>query len=219
MLADRTRSAPEYSVKMDLIQIDPLSRYLEASAEADFSHPEIQALLDSKGWHKLPSVAQAEAVFLFVRDEISHSWDVQAERVTCAASDVLKERTGLCYAKSHLVAALLRGLGVPTGYCYQKLVLFDDPADGYSLHGLNAAHLEGRWVRFDTRGNKPGIDARFSLDEERLAFDVRPDMEEIDYPYIYAAADPGVVRRLSESLDSRDLYARGLPTDLEAVVP
>lgn len=214
MLADRMRRLPEYPLPMELVQIDSLPRYLEPSAEADFHDPAIQSLLDMSGWSDLTPVEQARAVFLYVRDEIPHAWDIQAERVTCAASHVLRERTGLCYAKSHLVAALLRALGVPTGYCYQKLVLFDDPADGYSLHGLNAAYLEGCWVRFDTRGNKPGIDAQFSLEKERLAFRVRPEMGEIDYPGVYAEADRGVVRRLREATDARDLYRRGLPADL-----
>jgi len=128
---------------------------------------------------------------------------------------VLAERTGICYAKSHLLAALLRGLGVPTGYCYQRLVLFEDPADGYSLHSFNASYLDGRWVRFDARGNKPGVDAQFSLTEERLAFTARPEMGEVDYPGIFAEANPNVVKCLTHASNAKDMYAKGLPSTLD----
>lgn len=43
------------------------------------------------------------------------------ETVTWRASDVLRRGTGLCFAKAHLLAALLRAVGVPCGLCYQVL--------------------------------------------------------------------------------------------------
>ncbi|MBT2393298.1 hypothetical protein J7E87_28690 [Streptomyces sp. ISL-1] len=39
-----------------------------------------------------------------------------------------------------------------------------------------------RWIRLDARGNKEGVDARFSLDGEHLAWPVDPSQGEIDYP-------------------------------------
>jgi len=36
--------------------------------------------------------------------------------VTCKASDVLIYGTGYCYAKSHLLAALLRANAIPAGF-------------------------------------------------------------------------------------------------------
>lgn len=193
---------------------DPLPRYLEPTEEVDFLHPDIQTFLGRSCWRDLEPVAQAERVFLFVRDEIRHSFDAQHEIITCAASEVLRHRTGLCYAKSHLAAALLRSLGVPTGLCYQRLILFDDPQDGYCLHGLIAVWLGERWIRLDARGNKPGIDAQFLLTEERLAFPVRAELGEIDYPGVYATANPNVVKSLRHAPDAPTLYTFGLPSDL-----
>jgi len=43
----------------------------------------------------------------------------QRDVVTCSASEVLREGTGICFAKSHLLAALLRAVGIPAGLCYQ----------------------------------------------------------------------------------------------------
>jgi transglutaminase-like putative cysteine protease len=83
--------------------------------------------------------------------------DARDRRVTLLSSEVLRERVGLCYAKSHLLVALLRSEGIPAGLCYQRL----RSGDGYVLPGLVAVHLRGAWHRQDPRGNKPGIDARF----------------------------------------------------------
>ena len=49
-------------------------------------------------------------------------------RVTWRASDVLEQRTGICYAKAHALAALLRAEDIPTALCYQRLA-HDDGAD------------------------------------------------------------------------------------------
>lgn len=77
----------------------------------------------------------------FVRDAISHSGDVAGRAVTCAASDVLQAREGLCYAKSHLLAALLRSNGIPAGFCYQALRSSDgseSSTTGVSMVAMNA---------------------------------------------------------------------------------
>lgn len=74
---------------------------------------------------------------------------------------------------------------------------------GYVLHGLSAVYLacEARWVRLDARGNKPSIQAEFSTREERVAFVVRPALNEIDYPTIYVQPHPKVVKALWEQTE------------------
>ena len=113
--------------------------------------------------------AYAKAAFEFVRDTIPHSQDAGDPRVTWRASDVLEQRTGICYAKAHALAALLRAEGIPAGAAATS---DDDVSD--VVHGLVAVRLpRGAGHRQDPRGNKPGVDARFSLDGERLAFGSR----------------------------------------------
>lgn len=114
---------------------------------------------------------------------------------------MLKHREGICFAKSHLLAALLRKLGIPAGFCYQRLVLDDaDPTD-LTLHGLNAVYLPSleRWIRLDARGNKPGVEAQFSLETEILAYPVRTELGEIDYPTIYSQPLSTVIAVLQKS--------------------
>jgi transglutaminase-like putative cysteine protease len=103
--------------------------------------------------------------------------------LTCRASDVLEDKTGYCFAKSHLLAALLRANRIPTGFCYQRLSI-DDKGAPYSLHGFNAIYLpEFGWYRVDARGNKEGVNARFTPPQEQLAFKIQFP-EEADFPRI-----------------------------------
>ena len=151
-----------------------------------------------------------------MRDEVHHSWDIQGKRVTRTALDVLAYREGICYAKSHLAAALLRRAGVPTGICYQRLTLLDDDSQGYAVHALNTVYLQSRqrWMRFDARGNKVGVDAQFSLDREQLAFAIRPQYDEVDYLVNFAEPHPDIVETLVQNDDAMTMYLKGLPAAL-----
>ena len=80
-------------------------------------------------------------------------------------------------------------------------------------HGLNTAFLQGRWIRLDARGNKPGIDAQFSLEIERLAFRVRPEMGEHQYDENFCDVHPTIVRAL-ESQDDLHVLIEQLPDAL-----
>ncbi|MFF5231291.1 hypothetical protein [Dactylosporangium sp. NPDC000521] len=85
---------------------------------------------------------------------------------------------------------------------------------GFVLHGLVAVHLDGRWHRQDPRGNKPGVDARFSLDGPRLAFTIDPAAGERDYEPVFATPDPGVLAALRATTDILALRTAGLPGTL-----
>ena len=128
-------------------------------------------------------ISIAKACFEWVRDEIFHSCDYQMNPVNCKASDVLQHKTGYCFAKSHLLAALLRANQIPAGFCYQRLSI-DDKGAPYSLHGFNAIYLaEVGWYRVDARGNKAGVNALFIPPQEQLAYKIQLP-EEADFPVI-----------------------------------
>lgn len=199
--------------RVKLVTRQPLSDFLGASRHVDHQHPAIRALIDDRRWRALGAVEAARSAFEFVRDEVRHSWDVRSHRVTRTASEALVHREGLCFVKAHLLAALLRQLGVPSGLAYQRLTSGDTPETGYMVHGLCTVHVDGRWMRLDARGNKPGVDARFSLDEERLAFTVRPEFDELDYEENFCDVHPTVARSLEADDDLHVLVAR-LPSTL-----
>ncbi len=134
--------------------------------------------------------------YLFVRDNIAHSIDIGAETVTDSASRVLLAGHGICYAKSHLLAAMLRANGIPSGFSYQRL---RDDNGGYSLHGFNTLFLPSYgWYRIDARGNKPGVEAQFTPPHERLAFCLTAPGE-CDYGLNLAAPLACVVKALQRS--------------------
>lgn len=146
-----------------------MEAYLRATEIIDWKQPEVLQLARSLAAGT--PLETARRCFEWVRDEIRHSYDYRLNPVTCAASEVLHARTGYCYAKSHLLAALLRANAMPAGLCYQRLTAYEDGQ--YSLHGLNAVFLpEFGWYRIDPRGNKPGVDAQFTPPVEQLAFQV-----------------------------------------------
>lgn len=195
---------------MNLVADDP-SSYLGEDDVVDFSHPSVRDLARSLRADNPGDVDFARAAFEHVRDTVTHSWDASDPRVTLRASEALEQETGLCYAKAHLLAALLRAEGIPTGLCYQLLT---DDEETFMVHGLVAVHLEGAWHRQDPRGNKPGVDAQFSLTDEQLAWPVRPELGEQDYEEVWREPSPAVVAALSGASDLNELYRTGLPTSL-----
>lgn len=136
--------------------------------------------------------------------------------MTIRASDVLREKVGICYAKSNLPAALLRANHIPAGNCYQRLTLGDTPETGYCIHALNAVYLAtiGRWIRLDAGGNKPGTQAEINLEQEQLAFHMRPELDEIDYPQVYDAPLPITMHVLENATDALKMYQYSLPQKL-----
>ena len=179
--------------------------YLAASDIIDWQHPLVAARARELAAGSSDPVAIARRCFEFVRDEIRHSWDFRQNPVTCRASDVLSHGTGYCYAKSHLLAALLRANGIPAGFCYQRLSR-GDSGPPYCLHGLNGVWLpEYGWYRVDARGNKPGVDARFSPPTERLAFRLQ-EPDEADLPGILAEPLPEVIRVLTTCATVEEVY-------------
>ena len=121
---------------------------------------------------------------------------------------MLREGTGFCFAKSHLLVALLRANGIRAGLAYQRLAL-DDERHAFCLHGLVAVDLPGYgWYRVDPRGNKPGVNAQFTPPRERLAFPLSQTGEVI-FPKVYPEPVGLVVRALE--LHRQRVGAGGLP--------
>lgn len=186
-----------------------MTPFLSPSEFIDSNHPLIRQKAQELAESAPTPTDLIRRTFHFVRDEIKHSADFKLNPITCKASDVLVHGTGYCYAKSHLLAALLRANGIPTGLCYQRLSVGDEGAP-YCLHGLNAVHLpEHGWYRIDARGNKPGVAAEFTPPTEALAFPVRPPQER-DLPEIWSEPLPEVVRCL-QSHSTYDAVLKNLP--------
>lgn len=153
-----------------------------------------------------------KVAFEYVRDVIPHSADISSHKITHTASEALAEGEGICYVKSMLLAAFLRSQGIPAGLCYQRLARAND----HIIHAMNGVYLSDmqKWVRIDARGNLPGKTAVFEIeapDKEQLVFQVRPEMDEVDYPVIYAEPPVVTTKVLEENTDCLEVLKSKLP--------
>ncbi len=191
-----------------------MKKYLNSSDIVDWQHASVLSKALELAADHSDDESIARACFVFVRDQISHSLDSKQNPVTCSASAVLEHGTGYCYAKSHLLVALLRANTIPAGLCYQRLTV-DHDRPPFCLHGLVAVHLEKHgWYRIDPRGNKPGVDAQFCPPLEKLAFPILVDGE-ADLPEIWPEPLAIVIKALGAGKDYLDV-AENLP-DVELI--
>lgn len=179
-----------------------MEEYLASTDIIDFTHPKVAEKARELAQGYKNDIETAKQCFEFVRDEIRHTGDAGEGITTLRASEVLEQGQGWCYAKSHLLAALLRANGIPTALCYQRLSCSEYVEGIYCLHGLNAVCLkEFGWYRVDARGNKEGVDAQFNPPHEKLAFELGEN--EYDLPDLYAEPLDVVV----EALQTRKNYS------------
>ncbi|WP_037290921.1 transglutaminase-like domain-containing protein [Saccharibacillus sacchari] len=189
--------------------------YLQPSDHVDFHDRGIQERI--RTFDQTTELERIQAAYEFVRDEISHSMDIRSPEVTRRASEVLRQGHGICYAKSHLLAALLRGMGIPAGMCYQRLTWDDTVEGGHAIHALNTVYLreKDQWIRLDARGNKEGVNAQFFIGKEQLAYTTRPELGEVDYETNFHEPPPAIIEALENHSDCMQMCAAGLPTELK----
>ncbi|MCA9505109.1 MAG: transglutaminase domain-containing protein [Spirochaetaceae bacterium] len=161
------------SAALPVPESDDLGRYLEDTITIDWQTPSVSELAGRLVAGIEDPEERVRRLFAFVRDEVDHALDVETEVLTCRASEVLRERVGLCYAKSHLLAAMLRYAGFPTGFCYVRLAS-DAAPDRFVLHAFNAVYWKpvDDWIFLDARGGRAGaaIGCRFRGPFELLAW-------------------------------------------------
>lgn len=184
-------------------RMSDMNIFLQETESIDYSNPIITKQINLLKEKSTSNIDYIKNAYEFVRDKISHSWDVKTNLVSKNASEVLINKTGICWTKSCLLAALLRGNGIPSGISYQKLTRGDDASDGYIIHALNTVYIRDldKWIRLDARGNKATVNAQFSTEKEILAFTVRPELDEIDYK----DNNPDLDKRLVEILHTVDV--------------
>ncbi|MBX7062051.1 MAG: transglutaminase family protein [Pyrinomonadaceae bacterium] len=194
-------------MKLEL-ESNNLDDYLEEIPPIiEFSTPKVKETIAAIEAQADSPRERAKLAFEFARDEISHSFDTNSEVITVGAEDAIAKKEGICFAKSHVLAALLRGMNIPAGFCYQRVLRKGTVDSGYALHGLNAVYLDDvGWFRVDPRGNKPGVDSQFSTDEEKLAYPIREELGEFDYPNVLTSPLPSVISAMHETKDCHTLF-------------
>lgn len=201
--------------RMPEVETDELGRYLEDTITIDWQTPIMmetaKRLLDPTQ----PPESRVKKIFEFVRDEIEHSMDTPTEAQTCRASEVLEEGTGLCYAKSHLFAGLLRYAGFPTGFCYVRTADAARPGK-FVLHGFNAVYWasESIWIYLDARGDNAESQTE-CLFTAPWSLSAWPDSEkgESFLPFIYKRPAKRILDLL-ERAPSLEAICRNLPDSI-----
>lgn len=187
-------------------ETEELGRYLEDTITIDWQTPAVSERARELLAGRERPEDRVRVLFEFVRDEIDHSFDIDTNETPCRASEVLAEGTGLCYAKSHLLAGLLRYAGFPTGFCYARVNARSGAGAGgdFALHGFNATWWAAgeRWIFLDPRGGPPELatECRF---EAPWSLAHRPDVEagESFLPLIYKRPARRIIDLLERAPD------------------
>jgi transglutaminase-like putative cysteine protease len=133
---------------------DEVLTYLLASryCDSDVLIDEAWALFGRgpTGW------ARVQAVTDFVHGHVTFGY--QFGRPDKTASDVLREKSGVCRDFAHLAIALCRALNIPARYASGYLGDIDWPDSGPGdFCAWFEVYLDGAWHTFDARYNAPRI--------------------------------------------------------------
>lgn len=178
--------------------------FLSTTKYIDYKDEAIQMKIRELFSDNMDDVEKTKIVYHFMQEEIPHSFDCNATVITAKASDVLKNRTGICHAKANLFAALLRSQNIPVGFCFEHITLADDASKGHCVHAFNAVYLNGRWVKLDVGGSRK-TNAQFSLEEPILAYPPRAEYDEYFFEGIYANPHEETMNMLEQANGLQDV--------------
>ena len=130
--------------------------YLQETPMLDFSHPQIQSLVEQRKWKTLSQYDVIGAVYNFVRDETRFGYN-KDDRLT--ASQVLQDGYGQCNTKGTLLMALLRAVGISTRFhgftIYNELQRGAIPnylfmvAPSRIIHSWVEVYYNERWINLE----------------------------------------------------------------------
>jgi len=133
-----------------------LSRLVRPSPIIDSDHPAVASFARRHAQAARDEIAAAVAVFRAVRDGIRYNpYGVAISVEGLRASTTLAAGQGWCVAKSVLLAACYRSLGIPARLGFADVVNHLSTAnlrasmdtDVFYWHGYTSVYLEGRWLK------------------------------------------------------------------------
>jgi transglutaminase-like putative cysteine protease len=139
------------------------SRYYDSQSLSDFAWRTFGT--SKPGW------ARVQAICDFVHNHIKFGYPFARDDRT--ASDAYRERIGVCRDFAHLAVTLCRCMNIPARYCTGYLGDIGVPPDTAPMDfsAWIEVYLDGRWLTFDARHNRPRI-GRILIARGRDAADV-----------------------------------------------
>ena len=138
------------SSNTDMAVPDSLKTYLAATKNCQVNDAQIQALAASITRGKTSPYAKAEALYNWVRDNISYSFYYNTQR---GAVETLNDRTGNCVDTSHLLIALSRAVGIPARYQHGTCKF---TSDTYG-HVWAQIWVNGKWYTADASSSRNSL--------------------------------------------------------------
>lgn len=139
---------------------------LQETKMLDYSAPEIQALIDRRGWRSPDDFHKIKEIYDFVRNEILFGYNTDD---SVPASRVLQDGYGQCNTKGTLFMALLRAVGIP---CRVHGFTIDKKMQKGAMTGFVYANapesIFHSWVEVFYQNQWYELEA-FILDQEYLA--------------------------------------------------
>lgn len=158
-----------------------MQRCLQSTPTIEAHHPDVQAFTNRNSGEAAGEIDRAVNLFYAVRDGIRYNpyrIDVSVEGLK--ASTTLKNGFGWCVSKAILLAACLRGIGIPARLGFADVRNHLSTArmralmqsDLFCWHGYTSIFLDGRWIKATPAFN---IELCHKLNLLPLEFDGRSD--------------------------------------------
>lgn len=119
-----------------------MAAYLKETKNAQQSNINIKNLAANLTAGKTTNRAKAEAIFNWVRDNLSYSFYYNTKK---GAVGALSSKTGNCVDTSHLVVALSRAVNLPARYQHGECKF----SDGWFGHVWAQIYVDGAWLYAD----------------------------------------------------------------------
>jgi transglutaminase-like putative cysteine protease len=131
----------------DMAVPDSLKIYLAATTNCQVNDSQIQALAASITSGKTSAYAKAEAIFNWVRDNVTYSFYYNTKY---GAVGTLKAKSGNCVDTSHLLIALCRAVGIPARYQHGTCKF----TSGTYGHVWTQIWVNGKWYTADASSSR-----------------------------------------------------------------
>ncbi|MGI6083886.1 MAG: transglutaminase-like domain-containing protein [Acetivibrionales bacterium] len=187
--------------------------YLENSDIIDSDHPLVAQIAEQLTNGHKDNLSKARVIYKFTRDHIFNSFDINATSVTITASEVLDKGHGVCFARAHLLAALMRASGIPAGFCYQ--IRYYNDLERLVAHGFNGVYIQelDNWVRIDASMHVDADDWNFDPFKDSTVRSVQEDIGESDDYIVYHSPSKKLLKAMYVS-DTLEEFINLIPSEI-----